>query len=119
MSVDMNGYEGVVFFTTPGTITSGAVTSMKVQESADDSTWADLEGTGQTIADDDDNQVFAVEIYRPKKRYLRVVVDRATQNAVVGEIYAIRYGLRSGPADNNVADTITSEIHISPDAGTA
>ena len=119
--VDMAGYEGVVFFTTFGTITSGAVTSIKVQQNTANSTsgMADLTGTGITVADDDDGQTFAIEVYRPREQYLQCVVDRGTQNAVVGEIYAIRYGAAVQPVTNTVADTLTAEIHISPAEGTA
>ena len=50
-SVDMQGYEGVIFLTALGTITSTGVPSMKAQQSSDDGstdTFADLEGTGCT-----------------------------------------------------------------------
>lgn len=120
--VDMSDWEGVMLFTTVGTITSGAVTSWKVQQSDDDGVtdaYSDLEGTGITIADDDDGQTFGTDLYRPKKRYVRAYIDRGTQNAVVGEIYALRYnGLRL-PATNTVADTLTLELHVSPAEGTA
>jgi hypothetical protein len=119
--VDCAGYQGVVFFTTFGVITAGAVTSIKVQQDIDaaGATMADLLGSGITVADDDDGQTFAIEIYRPRERYLRCVVDRATQNAVVGEIYAIRYGARTGPQTNTVTDLLTAEIHVGPAEGTA
>lgn len=118
-AVDMQGYEGVMFMVTPGTITSGAVTSINAAQSTDNSSFADLEGSGITIADDDDNQVFWLDVYKPRERYVRLEVARATQNAVIGEIYAIQYGARVMPVDNNVADTITGEVHVSPAEGTA
>lgn len=123
--VDMQGYQSCTFVTTFGTITSGAVTTIKVQQgdAAGGGDMADLEGTGISVADDDDNQTFAIEVYRPTKRYVRCVIDRGTQNAVVGEIYAYLYGgrgeLDEGVQDNNRANEITSEIHNSPAEGTA
>lgn len=117
-SVDRSGYESVAFFTTPGTITGSAVTSMHIETSSDDSTFNDVLGTNIAIADDDDNQIFGVEIVKPLERYLRCVIDRATQNAVVGEIYAVLSNPSKGAVDNNVDDTITTEIHISPAEGT-
>ena len=117
-SVDMEGYDGVFFRFTVGAITGSAVTSVHAEQSADDSTFADLEDTNITIADDDDNQIFWVEIVDPGDRYVRIVVDRATQNAVVGEIYADQFGPRDRPCDNVVDDTITGESHVNPDEGT-
>jgi hypothetical protein len=118
-SVDMSGWEGVWFFTTVLAITGSGVQSINAAQCADDSTFLDLEGTGITIADDDDNQTFGVDVYRPKDRYVRLEVARATQNSAFGEIYALQYGPSKGPADNNVDDTITTELHLSPAEGTA
>ena len=117
-SVDMEGYDGVFFRFALGIITGSAVTSVHAEQSADDSTFNDLEGTNITIADDDDNQIFWVEIVNPGDRYVRIVVDRGTQNAIVGEIYADQWGPRDRPCDNLVDDTITGESHVRPDEGT-
>lgn len=120
-AVDMDGYDGVAFLTTFGTITSGAVTSIKVQGSVT-SNFAepiDLQGTNITVADDDDGQSFLVDVTRPPYRYLRLVVSRATQNAVIGEIYAIRYRSRGPlPEVNAVNDVMTVAVHPDPVAGT-
>jgi hypothetical protein len=47
-----------------------------------------------------------------------MIVDRATQNAVVGEIYAMRYRGRTLPITQSVTDEITVEAHVSPAEGT-
>lgn len=119
--VDMQGYDGCLFLTTPGTITAGGVQSMKVQQdtAVGMGAAADLAGTGITVADDDDNQVFWLDVKRPRERYLRLVISRATQNSVWGEIYAIQYRGRMLPISNNVTDTITGEKHESPAEGAA
>lgn len=119
---DMAGFEGIVFMTTFGTITSGAVTSIKAQQGTDATVTdaADLLGSAITVADDDDGQTFMIDIYRPRERYVRCVVDRGTQNAVVGEIYALQYDKRGVlPIVNTVANTLTLETHVSPAEGTA
>ncbi|MCC7365017.1 MAG: hypothetical protein IT303_11660 [Dehalococcoidia bacterium] len=119
--IDMSGYEGVLFLVTFGAITAGAVTSIKAQQGAASnlSDAADLEGTGIAVADDDDGQTFVIDVYKPRERYVRAVVDRATQNAVVGEIYALLYGAKELPVTNTVANTLTLERHTSPAEGTA
>ncbi len=121
-SIDMRGYRGALFFTTVGAQTSTAVTSLKVQASSDNGVadgWSDLTGTSIAIADDDDGQTFGVEIIDPEKRYLRAYVSRGTANAVVGEIYALRYDPAYKPQVNTVTDVATFETHVRPAEGTA
>lgn len=119
--LDMKGYEGVLIVTRFGVITGSAVTSVKAQQdsASGGGTMADLEGTGITVADDDDNQIFITDLYRPAERYVRLVVDRGTQNAVVAEAHYVQYGPRKAPVTQNVTDLVTYELHVSPDEGTA
>lgn len=113
-SVDMAGYEGVLFLTSFGTAATDNYIS--VQQSSDDSSFADLEGTkiGATASDED---VWA-DIYRPQERYLRVHVELGT-SSTVESIWAIQYGPKSFPVDNTTTGTITGEAHVSPAEGTA
>lgn len=118
-SVDMSKFESVTFLVSFGAITAGAVTSIKAQQSSDDSTFNDLAGSGITVADDDDNQVVALEIVRPRDRYVRVVVDRGTQNAVVDGIVAFQGRPKTGPVTHDATTVVGSEVHASPAEGTA
>lgn len=97
--VDMDGYRNVAVMVTFGTIVTGAVTSIKMQQSAvvEFSNPEDLAGSAVTVADDDDNKVYIIEVERPTKRFLRVVVGRGTQNAAVSAIYVLSNG-RKRPA---------------------
>lgn len=120
-TLDMSGFEGVLVIVRMGEITGSAVTSVKMQQGAasDLSDAADLEGTGITIADDDDGQIFMIDLYRPLERYVRLVVGRATQNAVVAAAEYVQYSPAKAPIDNNVTDASTIELHVSPAEGTA
>lgn len=121
-AIDTAGYEGVKIYTLFGAITSGAVTSVKVQQSSDDASadaYADLEGTSIAVADDDDNQVVVHDIYRPRERYLKVIVSRSTQNAVIDGIVAVLYSARSLPPTNDATTVVSREFHASPAEGTA
>jgi hypothetical protein len=105
-AVDTAGFEGCRFVAALGSITSGAVTSMRVEQSADGSTgWAALAGASVTIADDDDNELAIIDVRAPRQRYLRAVIDRGTQNAVIDGVVAELYGPRTQavPADASVA----------------
>jgi len=120
--VDMQGFEGCLFMVSFGTITSGAATSIKIQQSSDDGSsdaYSDLEGTSVTVADDDDNTMFYIDVYKPRKRYLRLLVLRATQNSVVNCIIAQQYGPRVQPTTHDSTTVQGGETHSSPAEGTA
>lgn len=121
-AIDMQGYEGALIIFAFGTITSGAVTSCLVHQSSDDGgadAYTALLGSGVTVADDDDNQIVIIDVYKPRERYLKGVIDRATQNAVVDGIFVLRYGASKQPATNDSATVVGREIHRSPAEGTA
>lgn len=119
-AIDMSDYETVLFVIPFGVITAGAVTSIKAQQSVDtvDGNFVDLAGTSVTVLDTNDDTCFYLEVTKPQKRYVRVQVLRATQNAVVGNILAIQGEGRVKPAIQDT--TITGgELWVSPDEGTA
>lgn len=119
--IDMQDFEAVTFAVAFGTITSGAATSIKVQQGAlsNGSDMTDLTGTSVTVADTDDNKVAMVEVHRPQKRYVRVAVERATQNAVIDGAFAFQYGARVKPTTQDSTTVITPEFWLSPAEGTA
>lgn len=116
--VDTADCEGVLFIVSLGAITAGAVTSVKAQQSsaADGAgdAFADLEGSEIAVADDDDNQLVYVDVRRPTERFVRCVVARGTENAVVDGITAIKYGLRKRPATQG-ATVVGGKIVAGPD----
>ncbi len=114
--LDMQGYEGVVAVVEMGTIAATAVTSIKWQQS-DTTDFSDLEGTGIDIADDDDNEIFVSELYKPTKRYVRVVVDRGTANAALRAATYIQYKARTAPVTQGTG--VNSELNVGPAEGTA
>lgn len=99
-ALDTAGFDGGVAIVEFGPIVSGAVTSIKLQQSDDTGgspdDFTDVTGTSQTVADDADNTRFVIDFKRTTKRYVRVVVSRATQNATCAAIY-IQYGARTKP----------------------
>lgn len=119
--LDMSGYEGVLMIVKFATIASGATAKIKAQQGAqsDLSDAADLAGTGISVADDDDNQIFIIDLHKPQERYVRVVVDKDGSNATAESAIYIQYGGSKFPINNNVADAVTYELHVSPDEGTA
>lgn len=118
--VDTAGYDGVRFILAMGAIVSGAATSSKVQQDTDSAggTMADLAGTSITIADTDDNKMIVHEVLKPKERYLRLAISRATQNATIDGLIIELFNPRTMPVtqDSTVA---TLEVYTSPAEGTA
>jgi hypothetical protein len=116
--IDMANFTGVVFVVQFGAIVAGAVTSIKAQQGAQAnmSDAADLAGTGQTVADDADDKCFFIDVKNPTKRYVRLVVSRATQNATCSAM-AYSYGPSSAAVSHG--SNVAGERHASPAEGTA
>lgn len=119
-TLDMKGYEGVLMICKCATIAAGAVGDLHAEQGAESdlSDAADLLGTAIAIAADDDNQIFIIDLYRPRERYVRAVVTKDAANAQAEDAIYIQYGAKKMPIDNNVADEVTVETHISPAEGT-
>jgi len=119
--VDTQGFNGVMFMVLFGTITASAVTSIHAEQSSDDGSsdaYADLTGTNVAVADDDDNQIFWLDINRPLERYVRCVVDRGTQNAVVDGIVAVLYDPIDMPTTHDATTVGGGEVHSGVAEGT-
>jgi hypothetical protein len=119
--LDMKGFEGVMMVVKFATIAGGAATSIKAQQ--DDAvgggTMADLEGTAQTVADNDDDQIFIIDLVKPRKRYVRLYIDKDGANATAESAIYIQYGAREEPVVQTVTNAVTYERHVSPAEGTA
>ena len=115
-SVDMQGWEGVVFL---GKMTTAHASNFaNLAQSSDDGSsdsFADLVGTKVTPGDSGDS--WQIDVFRPLERYVRCEVDRGGANTITGEIYAIQYGPKVKPTTHGT--TIDTETHVSPAEGTA
>lgn len=120
-TIDMASFENVTFIVGFGTIVNAAVTGIRVETGAasDMSDATDLLGSAIVVADDDDTSIVAIEIIKPRERYLRVVVDRATQNAEIDFGLAVQSGPRVKPVTHDSDTVLGSETHTSPAEGTA
>ena len=114
--IDMQNHEGVVWYVKFGT----AAIDNQIKAQQDDVTGmagaADLEGTLVTVGASD--EIVALDLFRPLKRFVRVVALRGTSTTIDWAI-AIRYGRKKGPSPNALAGTLALELHVSPDEGTA
>lgn len=118
-TLDMAGFDSVACIIRLGAITSGAVTTVKWQQDTASGmgTAADLAGTSMTIADDADGTIVVTEVIKPMERYVRVYVDRATQDAVIASAEYIQFNARTIPV-TQPSGTAT-EVTVGPAEGTA
>ena len=122
--VDMQGYDSVRMCVAFGTITAGAVASIRAQSAAVKASstsltsGADILGSNVAVADTDDNKISILDIVRPTRRFVQLVIKRATQNAVVDYAWYELYGPRKLPVVKD-ANVSAQEIWVSPAEGTA
>lgn len=116
-AVDTQGYGGAFFRTSFGTAASG--NTVKVQQSDDDGVadaYSDLTGTSVTSGTSDED--VWVDVKRPAKRYLKLVVARGT-SSTLESIWVDLYNPTNVPVDNTTSGTITGEAFVQPAEGTA
>lgn len=120
-ALDMQGFDGVLMIVKFAAIAAGGTNSIKAQQGAVStlSDAADLLGTAQAVADDDDNQIYIIDVYRPQERYVRLYVDKDTSNACAESAIYVQYGAKDLPVVQTVANAVTYELHVSPAEGTA
>jgi len=116
--LDMSGWDGVLAIVKHATIATSAVGDIHWEQdiATGMASAADLTGTAIAIADDDDDQVFVSDLYRPLERYVRVVVTKDASNAQAESAIYIQYTGHKLPVSNMGADEY--ELHVSPAEGT-
>jgi hypothetical protein len=119
--VDARDADGVCFLVAFGTITAGAVTSIKIQQSDDDGStdgYSDLAGSSVSVPDTASNKIVPYVVKRPLKGDLKLVISRGTQNAVIDGVTAFKFNLRKVPA-TQPSTVAVSKTLVGPAEGTA
>ena len=116
--LDMQGWDGVLMILTNATLAGSAAGDIHAESGAesDMSDAADLAGTKIAIADDDDDHVFCIDLYRPRERYVRGVITKNGANAQAESMMYIQYRGRKLPVADAGFDEY--ELHVSPAEGT-
>jgi hypothetical protein len=119
--LDMMGYRGVLMVVKFAAIEALGVNSIKAQQdtAVGMGAAADLLGTAMTVAANDDDQIFILDLYEPTERYVRLYVDKDTTHTCAESAIYIQYGARNRPTTPTVTDKVTYERHESPAEGTA
>ena len=119
-TLDMLGYDGVLMIAQFGAIDGGGTNSIKAQQGAlsNAGDMADLAGTAQTIADNYDGKVAYIDVYQPRERYVRIVVDKDTSNNCAETVTYLQYKGQLQPVAAQ-GTGVAGEQHLSPAEGTA
>jgi hypothetical protein len=132
--IDMLGFDSVCIAIHTAAVAAGAVVDYRLQEANAASangtltSGADLLGSSQTVADDSDNTVKFIDIVKPLKRFLQLVVNNDAANATAQSAIAYLYNSHSTVPVTHGTGTATvsggsaaavGEMHVSPLAGTA
>ena len=104
ITTDMKGFEGCLIRVEMGAITANAVTTLKAQESDDNTAWTDIDDAEISIAATDDNAYVDLDVANIRKRYLRGVVERATANAALRSATYIKYNASFLPTSQPTAE---------------
>jgi len=117
-TLDMQGWDGVLAIVKHATIAPSAVGDIHWEQDTDSAmgTAADLTGTAIAVAADDDNELWVSELYRPLKRYVRLVVTKNGANAQAESVIYVQYRGSKCPVADAGADEY--ELHVSPSEGT-
>lgn len=94
--IDTQGYGDVEFTVIMGAVTAGGTCTGKLQYSSNGSdSLGDIEGSSFDMSTS--NTAYGLGLHRPKYRYVRIVLTRATQNSVVEGVAAHLTGAKEAP----------------------
>lgn len=112
--IDTLGYDGCCIVVHFATIAANAATSLYVQHAdvaSDENTLtsgANVSGSSQTIADNDDNKVKYIE-FTPSKRYAMLCMDKDGTNACAESAIAYLYKSKETPVTQSGGTTTVGD----------
>ena len=103
-SVDMSGFESVLFIGIIGAQDASATAAIKAAGSTDDSSFTDITGAVVTSPVNSDDKFLILDVVKPLDRYIRTTLTRAgTTNTTWGGTIAIQYGAAKGPTTHDAS----------------
>lgn len=100
-SVDVRGNLGVAWVVQFGSLVGVDNVTLRLQGSADNSTWANLEGTDVAVSGLDVGSVFVLELTHAPTRYVRLEVAKAGDDSEESAVAILfRHGAEPVPTDD-------------------
>jgi len=115
--VDMSDFECVAFLASIGT--ANAANGLKVQQDVVTGMAGAADLLGSQILCNGTGTALLSEVIKPLERFVRAVVIRAGATTTIDAVFAIQWGARKRPIDNNVTNAQAAEVLVSPAEGTA
>lgn len=113
--LDLHGCDSVLGIAILGDVTNTAVVTLKAytgdNAALSDGAYETVTATVTATASSADNKLLVLDIVKPGKRYCRFDLVRATANAVVDGIIALRYNYRVVPVTQG-SDVVDSDISV-------
>lgn len=116
--LDLSGFEGVMFIAKFEDVDSGSVLTLSAQQGETDATggMSDLSGNAThtaSDADEADDDLLVLDLYRPTERYVRAKVVVGTQAAELESVIALKYHAKKPPVSQG-ATVMDSDTLVSP-----
>lgn len=110
-AIDTAGFDGVRAIAAIGTLTATQVTALRLTHcDTSGGTYTDVDGgTTPNMADGDSDTLLIADAWHTK-RFVKVVVDRATANAVINKVIVELYAPRSERVDADA--TVTGQVIV-------
>lgn len=91
--IDRRGYSACAIVVQLGTVTSGGVFTLRAKNSDTAATYGagTIDRIAQTSLTDGTSKQVAIDINRPKRRYIRAEYQRTTANVVIEAAWAVLY----------------------------
>lgn len=106
------GYDRVAFIVQLGAVTDASLINVAIQDSADNAaTNMTNIGTAANLnAATSSNTNILVEVMNPQKRYVRCIINRATQNAAVSSVLCLLGGAKNKPVTADATLAASSSV---------
>ncbi len=112
-SVDMQGFDGVLFIGVAGTISGSGTATLTVEQSADDSTFNVLTGPeAVATAAAHSDKALMIDVKKPTDRYLRTNMTSAVGNVEYGGTIALQYTARSKPTTQDATSLAVALVQV-------
>lgn len=113
--VDLQGFDSVMLIAILGDVANTAVVTLKAYcgdaAALGDGAYKTTTATVTADATSADDKLLILDVLKPGKRYVRADLVRATANAVVDGIIAIRYNAKAKPT-TQPADVVNNNISV-------
>ena len=119
ITLDTEGYEGVMFLASVSAITATAIIKLTPQQSSATATTS-MSSLTQAISKTTagttglSNHLFVSDVYKPTKRYMSCKLDLGTANCATDSVVAVMYRPKKGAVTQSTSHVINSITYASP-----